>query len=393
VDVDGNVYVDLMMGVGVHILGHGPEPVRKAIHEQLDILLSPTLPTISELTLAGTIQRHLPHLERLRFTNSGTEACMAALRMARAVTGRDKIAKFEGNYHGHHDGVLFSSLGNFSGTPDEPVPYVESAGLTSVSSDKVLMLPFNDLDRTAALIERHHDELAALIVEPVAGFATGAVPAEREFMAALRKLTSDYGIILVWDEVVTGFRFGLGGMDLRLGLRPDLTVLGKIIGGGLPIGAFGGSAELMEAAFGSDLSTDKRVFQSGTYTGHPLAMVAGQAVLNELEQTNPYPSLEAAGLALRDDLLEVASAAGFPVQVTGLGSMFQVHFSDFPIRSVRDTARTDLSLQRKFCLGLIERGVYLKPNHPGFLSTEHHEKERRIVVDTASAVFDNLRVN
>lgn len=148
----------------------------------------------------------------------------------------------------------------------------------------------------------------------------------------------------------------------------------------------------MESAFGSDLDADKRVFQSGTYTGHPLAMVAGQAVLNELEQTNPYPSLDAAGLALRDDLLEVASSAGFSVQVTGLGSMFQVHFSEFPIRSVRDTARTDLALQRKFCMGLVERGVYLKPNHPGFLSTAHTSKERRIVVDTASEVFRTLRV-
>ena len=212
-------------------------------------------------------------------------------------------------------------------------------------------------------------------------------------MVGLRKLTSDYGIILVWDEVVTGFRFGLGGAELRLGHRPDLTILGKIIGGGLPIGAFGGSKDLMEAAFGGEVSPEKRVFQSGTYTAHPLAMVAGQAVLDELEQTNPYPSLEAAGLALRDDLLEVASAAGFPVQVTGLGSMLQLHFADFPIRSVRDTARTDLSLQRKFCLGLIERGVYLKPNHPGFLSTAHHEKERRIVVDTASEVFETLGVN
>jgi glutamate-1-semialdehyde 2,1-aminomutase len=393
VDVDGNRYVDLLMGVGVNILGHNHPAVLQSLRRQLETGLFTRMATESEIELAELIQACMPHVERMRFATSGMEAAMMAARVARAWTGRPRIAKFEGNVHGQHDGLAFSGHRKFAGSVDAPAPVRDSAGLWPGLEESVLILPFNDLTRAADLIERNHADLAAVLIEPVAGYGIGALPADQDFLAGMREITQQYGILLIWDEIVTGFRVGLGGMADLVGHQPDLTLLGKVMGGGLPLAAFGGRADVMEGVLGVNADPGRKVSHAGTFVGHPLAMASGIAVIEELRRTNPYPALNASGEQLRNDLLTSAQRAGLDVQVTGIGSFFQVHFTSKPIRDVRDSVAADQKAQQQFAHQMIEAGVYLLPNHPGFLSTAHDDRHLAAVRSAADHVFTALAVN
>jgi glutamate-1-semialdehyde 2,1-aminomutase len=390
VDIDGNRYVDLLMGVGVNILGHNHPAIVQAVREQLERGLFTRMATESEIELAELVQACMPHVERMRFATSGMEAAMMAARVARAWTGRPRIAKFEGNVHGQHDGLAFSGHRKFGGSVDAPAPVRDSAGLWPGLEESVLVLPFNDLARAAELIKRNQADLAAVLIEPVAGYGIGALRADQDFLAGIRGITRQYGLLLIWDEIVTGFRVGLGGMADLVGHQPDLTLLGKVMGGGLPLAAFGGRADVMEGVLGAGAEPSRKVSHAGTFVGHPLAMASGIAVIEELRRTNPYPALNASGDQLRNDLRASARRSGVSVQVTGIGSFFQVHFTNKPIRNVRDAIAADQEAQQSFAHSMIEAGVYLLPNHPGFLSTAHDNRHLAAIRSAADRAFAAL---
>jgi glutamate-1-semialdehyde 2,1-aminomutase len=387
VDVDGTRYTDYLLGNGTHILGHGPVQVREALHSQIDALIHPGLATDTEILLAEAIQLHMPHMERLRFANSGTEAVLGALRLSRAVTGRTMVGMFEGHYHGQSDLVMFSGHKGWGGEPSAPVATPDCAGLPQCLADDLLILPFNDSQRATELIDEFGDRLAAVIMEPLAAFGSGAILGTRDFLLAIREVCSRQGILLIWDEVVTGFRVALGGMRERTGISADLTVLGKIVGGGLPIGVFGGRADLMEAGLSKAGPPEKRIFASGTFTGNPLSMVAGKAVIDALSQEDPYPQLEEMSDHLRHGLASAGEDAGVPVQVTGIGSIFQMHFADSPVTNVRDARRSDRDGQKALCEALLMHGILLGANHPSFLSVAHDRNDIGALIDAVGRVL------
>lgn len=375
VDIDGNSYVDFMLGAGTNILGHAPICVVDAVRAQLERAIHTYAPTENEVRLAEKIQQHMPWIERVRFVASGTEATLMALRAARAVTGRPKIAKFEGNWHGQHDAVLFSGL-SVAGDARAPVAVEDSLGLLPAAADGVLILPWNDLEAARQLIEAHRDELAAVIFEAVGGFMSGFIPADQEFVAGLREVTRDAGVLLIIDEVITGFRLGLGGACAHYDLTPDLVTLGKIIGGGLPIGAYGGRAEIMEAALDMSAPPQKRIFQSGTFSGNPLSTAAGVAVINELESDPElYTTLAEVGERVRKGLRAIAVDLDLPLQVTGIGSLFHTVFASEAPRNKRDLIASDSDLLTAYDRGLVARGFFIPPGHPAFISTVHSSRE------------------
>ncbi len=392
IDVDGNDYVDLLDAVGAAILGHGHEAIRRAVKQQIDEAILPLMATELEVELAKRVSRLMDYMEMIRFVNSGSEATLMALRAARAFTGRERIAKFEGNYHGQHDWSLIGGAAAGLGPASEPLSAPDCAGIPHSIVDNVLMLPYNDLS-AIDLVREHAGELAAVIIEPVAAFFTGAVPAEPEFLRALRKVTAENGIMLIFDEVVTGFRLGLGGAAAHFGVRPDLGCIGKIVGGGFPVGAFGGRRDLMEKVITptkqpSDLK--EKSFASGTFSGNPISMAAGIAALTELERNPVYEYVGAMGHAVREGIAKSAARRGFPVQVTGIGSLFHVHFADAPVTGKRSAMRADHARQYEFSLGLISKGVLLTPNHPGFLSAAHTADDVRDVIRVADEVLAEM---
>lgn len=385
-DVDGNRYVDLLMGAGPMLLGHGNPAIVEAIRAQVARMTNPMMPVEQGIELAERIRGHMPYLERLRFVNTGSEATRSAIRVARAATGRGLIAKCEGNFHGSDDVFLVSTHTRAINGPDErPEPVVDYHGMAPGLEQAVLVLPYNRPEAAVRIIEEHAGELAAVIMEPVSFSSGGGVPATHEFAAAVRDATARNGIALVFDEVLCAYRLGLGGAPSYLGVTPDLATIGKAVGGGMPLGAYGGRADLMEAALGAE--SPSRIFQSGTFTENPVSVAAGLAALHLLETEPILERADAAGEALRQGLRREFDAAGVQAAVTGQGSILQVHVGASEIRNRRDVLRADVESTRRFLLGMVAEGVLWPPIHPAVTSSAHDEASVELTLAAARRVL------
>jgi glutamate-1-semialdehyde 2,1-aminomutase len=386
-DTDGRAYVDLLMGAGPLLLGHGHPAVVAALHAQLDRMINPMMPNRASVEYAERLRGHMPHLERMRFANTGSEATRSALRVARAATGRTKVAKFEGNYHGSDDAFLVSTHSTATpGTPERPEPVLDYAGLPPRLLDEVVVLPYNDAVAAGKLITEHADELAAVIMEPVAFSSGGGIPATPEFAAEIRAVTAAHGIVLIFDEVLCALRLGLGGAPAYLGVVPDLVTIGKALGGGMPLAAFGGRADLMEATLGPDAG-DRKIFQSGTFTENPLSIAAGQASLTVLETTDALDRADTAGEALRTGLREVFARHDVTAAVTGVGSIAQFHIGAATVRDRRELLAADRAATAEIMLGGVARGVLWPPVHPAVTSAAHEPAHIARVLETVDAVL------
>ncbi|WP_038046625.1 glutamate-1-semialdehyde 2,1-aminomutase [Thermus caliditerrae] len=365
-DADGNRYLDYVLSWGPLILGHAHPEVVARVKEVAEKGLTFGAPHPLEAELAQAVKRAYPGVELVRFVNSGTEATMSALRLARGYTGRPYIVKFRGNYHGHADGLLVEAG---SGALTLGVP--SSAGVPQEYARLTLVLEYNDPEALRALLKERGEEIAAIIFEPVVGNAGVLVPTE-DFLKALHE-AKDYGVLLIADEVMTGFRLSFGGATERFGLKPDLVTLGKVLGGGLPAAAYGGRREVME-----QVAPLGPVYQAGTLSGNPLAMAAGLATLEILEK-NPgyYARLEEVGAKLEAGLEEMLSRKGIPHAVNRVGSMLTIFFTEGPVRTFAEAKRTDTELFKRFFHGLLDRGVYWPPSNfeAAFLSILHGEEE------------------
>ena len=353
-DVDGNEFIDYIGSWGPHLFGHRPPSVIQALGAVLELGTSFGAPTGREVELAELIIDAVPSVEMVRLVNSGTEACMSALRLARGFTGRDLTVKFEGCYHGHVDSLLVKAG---SGMATLSLP--DTAGVPRAFSDTTIALPYNDLDPLEDAFRKQGENIACVIVEPVAG-NMGCVPPEPGFLQGLRRVTEQYGALLIFDEVMTGFRISRGGAQKLFNVQPDLTTLGKIIGGGLPLAAYGGRRDIM-----SKIAPSGPIYQAGTLSGNPLAVTAGIAMLSHIEQhPETYETLEAAGA-------ELASAAPPGTCVNRVGSMLTFFFQDGPVKNYEDAKRSDTAAFGRFFHHLLERGVYFPPSQfeAAFLST------------------------
>jgi glutamate-1-semialdehyde 2,1-aminomutase len=395
IDVDGNEYIDVTMGAGPCVLGHNPEPVREAVRRQMSIATHTLWATELEVELAKRIKRHMPHLELLRFTNSGSEATRTAVRVARAFTGKEKIAKFEGNFHGADDAFLIStSAAEVAGSDAAPQPVFDCPGVPSALLGQTLVLPYNDAATSEALLRRHARELAAVIMELVAVTPGFGVPADKKFLETIRRVTAEEGIVLIFDEIVTGFRLALGGAAALFGVSPDLAAIGKAFAGGIPVGAFGGRRDIMEKVVtptGEASDARTKIFHSGTFTANPVAMAAGLATLDELEKGDVYAHLNDLGDYLRKGFTDLFARRGIAAQVTGIGSIYNFVFSEHPIRNRRDVLRSDLTFHGELCLGLITKGILQPIRHTGFLSAAHTRAEMDQILTAAEEVLQEMR--
>jgi len=381
VDVDGNRYVDYVLSFGPLILGHAHPRVVAALEDALRRGTSYGAPSPLELELARLIRDAMPSVELTRFVNSGTEATMSALRLARAYTGRAKIVKFAGCYHGHADLLLVQAGSGVAtlGLPDSP-------GVTPGAVADTLTVPYNDLAAAERLFADQGDAIAAVIVEPIAGNMGLVVPREG-FLEGLRELTATHDALLVFDEVMTGFRVHPGGAQTMDGIAPDLTTLGKVIGGGLPIGAYGGRRDVMEL-----VAPAGPVYQAGTLSGNPLAMTAGIETLRALGEPGVWEALQRAGERLFTGFGDAAAAAGVSIHPTRAGSMFGFFFTESPVRSWDDAKQADTERFAAFHHAMLERGVYLAPSQfeAGFLSTAHGDTEIEATIAAAHEAFASL---
>lgn len=366
-DVDGNTYIDYVGSWGPFILG--------SMHPKVTAELEKTLTTIGtsfgtpiemEIEIASLLNEIVPSIDMVRMVNSGTEATMSAVRLARGYTGRDKIIKFEGCYHGHGDSFLIKAgSGALTlGTPDSP-------GVTKGTANDTLNAKYNDLESVQALVNENKDNVAAIIIEPVAG-NTGVIPAKKEFLQALRDLCTREGIVLIFDEVMCGFRVALGGAQELYGITPDLTTMGKIIGGGLPVGAFGGKREIME-----NIAPLGNVYQAGTLSGNPLAITAGLATLRILKDENPYPELERKAAVIQAGFRDNMQKLGLNYTQNRVGSMACLFFTDKPVESHDDATASDTAKYGKYFQSMLEQGVYLAPSQfeAMFTSTAHSDED------------------
>jgi glutamate-1-semialdehyde 2,1-aminomutase len=381
-DVDGRSYVDFLGSWGPLILGHAAPAVVEALTEAVRHGTSYGAPTPGEVEMADLIGRAVPSMEMVRLVSSGTEAGMSAIRLARGATGRDFIIKFDGCYHGHADSLLVKagSGGATFGVPD-------SLGVPPALAALTLTVPFNDLDAVRRQLEAHPEQVAAVIVEPVAG-NMGVVPPAPGFLAGLRDLTARNGSLLIFDEVITGFRVAWGGAQARYGVWPDLTCLGKIIGGGLPVGAYGGSRRIMER-----VSPLGGVYQAGTLSGNPLAVAAGLATLRALQTPGTYERLEALGARVERDVVEAARAAGVPVTVNRVGSMLTVFFTDGPVTDYSSAKRADTARYARYFHAMREGGVFLAPSQfeAAFVSLAHRDEDLAVAARAGREALQKVR--
>ena len=377
-DVDDNRYVDYIGSWGPMILGHANPRVLAAIHAAVDLGTSFGAPTAAENQLAQLIIDAVPSIETVRLVKSGTEATMSAIRLARGATGREVIIKFAGNYHGHVDSLLVAA-GSSAATLAVP----NSPGVTAGTSRDTLVLRYNDVEQLENAFRQHGDRIAAIIMEPVVG-NMGLVAGTREFLLAARDLTQRYGAILIFDEVMTGFRVAYGGVQELFGITPDLTTLGKIVGGGLPIGAYGGRREIM-----SHVLPEGKVFQAGTLSGNPIATAAGIATLTALRDEPPYEKLEELSARLATGLDQAATEANVPHTVGRVGSMLTLFFHGEPIRDWDSAAKCDTARYAAFFWGLIERGFYMPCSQfeALFISATHTQRDIEATVAAAREVM------
>ena len=380
-DVDGNEYIDFVGSWGPMILGHAHPVVIEAVREAAAKGTSYGAPTETEVELAELVCGRVSSIEMLRLVNSGTEATMSALRLARGYTGRNKFVKFEGCYHGHGDAFLVSAGSGATtlGVPDSP-------GVPEAVTADTLLAPYNDLERVKELFTAQPGEIAAVIVEPVAG-NMGCVPPAPGFLEGLRELTSQDGALLILDEVMTGFRVAAGGAQERFGVNADITTLGKIIGGGLPVGAYGGSRKIMEK-----LSPAGPIYQAGTLSGNPLAVAAGIATLRLLGEPGVYERLETLGLHLEKGVSAAIEKNGWPLCFQRVGAMFCLFFNDKPVTNYSEAKASDTKRFSKYFHGMLENGVYLAPSQfeAGFLSLAHDEAELDQVIETGAEVLGKI---
>jgi glutamate-1-semialdehyde 2,1-aminomutase len=380
IDVDGLEYIDYCMAFGPLVLGHAHPRVVRAVQDQAEKGTLYGAPVEAEAQFAGLIRDNYPSVEMLRIVNSGTEATMHAIRLARGYTARKKILKFEGCFHGAHDAVLVKAG---SGATTHSAP--NSLGVLEEVAANTLLAPFNDLEAARRALEANRGEVAAIIVEPVMG-NIGPVPPKEGYLQALRELATGHGAMLIFDEVITGFRLSMGGAQRLYGVRPDITTLGKIAGGGLPIGVFGASEEMM-----SLISPLGKVYQAGTFSGNPVSLAAGLATINELREQG-HEGLDRKGEVLRAGLRDALRESKVEHQVAGLGSMFQLFLSGRPISNYQDALSADAELFNRLFLRLLDKGVYLAPSQfeTNFLSTAHSDGDLRRTVDAFAEALSEV---
>ena len=379
-DVDGNDYVDFIGSWGPMILGHSNPKIIKAIKDQADLGTSYGAPTEAETSIGELIRTVMPSIEKIRMVNSGTEATMSCIRLARGFTGRNKIIKFTGCYHGHVDSLLIKAGSGVStfGLPDSP-------GVPEELARQTISIPYNDIDAFLEVFESIKNELAAVIIEPIAG-NMGFIPGDEDFLKTIRVKTYENGSVLIFDEVMTGFRVSLGGAQELYGITPDLTALGKVIGGGLPVGAFGGKAEIMNF-----LAPEGPVYQAGTLSGNPLAVAAGKCLISELIKTNPYQELEANANYLLTNIKSEMSKKGIPFSSSQIGGMFGFFFTEEFPKNFDDVSASNDKYFVSFFKGCLNQGIYFAPSkyEAGFISTKHNKKILNEVINKIRKVYES----
>ena len=377
-DVDGNDYVDFIGSWGPMILGHSNPKIIKAIKDQADLGTSYGAPTEAETSIGELIRTVMPSIEKIRMVNSGTEATMSCIRLARGYTGRNKIIKFTGCYHGHVDSLLIKAGSGVStfGLPDSP-------GIPEELARHTISVPYNDINAFLEVFESIKSELAAVIIEPIAG-NMGFIPGDKDFLETLRIKTHENGSVLIFDEVMTGFRVSLGGAQELYGITPDLTALGKVIGGGLPVGAFGGKAEIMNF-----LAPEGPVYQAGTLSGNPLAVAAGKCLINELIRTNPYDELEANANYLLTNIKNEMFKQEIPFSFNQIGGMFGFFFTDEFPNNFDDVSASSDQYFESFFKDCLNQGIYFAPSkyEAGFISTKHTKKILDEVISKVKVIY------
>jgi len=380
-DVDGNELIDYVCTWGPAILGHAHPKIISAVKTAAEFGTSFGIPNPLEVTMAKLICELVPSVKKIRMTSSGTEACMSAIRLARGFTKRDKIIKFDGCYHGHVDSLLVRA-GSGALTFGHP----DSAGIPAAFTSHTIVAPYNDVEAVKAIFAANKNEIAGIIVEPVPGNAGLYLP-KPGYLEFLREITKANGALLIFDEVMTGFRLARGGAQERFGITPDLSTFGKVIGGGLPVGAFGGRAEIMDC-----LAPLGPVYQAGTLSGNPIAMAAGLANLAELNSCGAYDQLEKIGAQLEAGMTDAAKSANIPMRFNRCGSMFCGYFTSEPVHNVADAMHSDRERFKKFFHGMLDAGVYFAPSQfeAGFISTAHSTADIEATVRAAAKVLRAL---